>query len=350
MDRTSCRVTGTGGPVGVNFGNRQGSGFDRGLDYGDAPSPFPTTIGQDGASHGVVPGFHLGPRIDGEPNGQPTSRATGDDNNGFDEDGVLFSTDLIPGGQSTVQVVVANGGQSAGLLQAWIDFDHDGAWTSPGEQIFRNQTVREGINSLTFTVPTWAIEGETFARFRYGYERDLSFHGSSLAGEVEDHIVDIVRGGPIAVDDQFTVRRNSEENPLDVMANDNIRAGTGTIIASVTQPNLGGLVTISSDKQSVFYTPPEDVDGTESFTYTLRDNAGITDTASVQVVIPPDLASHSTASSQSGRNPHYADRRRPGIPAARLRPGHSQDRCHRRVRGLSGCRISRHSGRCHRDR
>ena len=42
-------ITKNGGPIGVDFGNRQASGFDKGLDYGDAPSTFPTLLGQNGA-------------------------------------------------------------------------------------------------------------------------------------------------------------------------------------------------------------------------------------------------------------------------------------------------------------
>ncbi len=283
-------VTKNGGPIGVDFGNRQATGFDKGLDYGDAPSTFPTLLAQNGASHGIVPGFQLGAQIDGEANGQPTPLANGDDVAGSDdEDGVLFVTELIPGGTGTVRVVVSNGSQPAGLLQAWIDFNRDGTWNTAGEQIFRDQVVKEGINTLTFTVPVWAAEGQTASRFRYGYERGISFTGKAIAGEVEDHLLDIVRGGPIAVDDAFTVRRNSDDNPLNVMANDMVRAGTGTQIVAVTSPSQGGTVSIAQNGLSLLYTSPQNYDGTETFSYTLSDSNGVTDSATVQITIPTDL-------------------------------------------------------------
>ena len=188
-----------------------------------------------------------------------------------------------------MQVVVSNGSQPAGVLQAWIDFDRDGTWNSAGEQIFRDQVVREGVNTLTFTVPAWAAEGQTVSRFRYGYERGISFTGKAIAGEVEDHLLNIVRGGPTAVDDAFTVRRNSDDNPLNVMANDSIRAGTGTRIVSVTTPSQGGTVTIATNGLSLIYTPPQNYDGSETFSYTLSDSNGVSDSANVLITIPSDL-------------------------------------------------------------
>ena len=44
-------------------------------DFGDAPPPYPTLAKENGASHGVVQGFQLGKRIDGEPDGQPDQNA-----------------------------------------------------------------------------------------------------------------------------------------------------------------------------------------------------------------------------------------------------------------------------------
>src|SRR5690606_13641160 len=60
----------------VDFGNRAS------FDFGDAPESYGTLLGSNGARHAIVPGFHLGQRLDGEPNGQPSADATGDDANG----------------------------------------------------------------------------------------------------------------------------------------------------------------------------------------------------------------------------------------------------------------------------
>ena len=57
----------------INFGNRAA------FDYGDAPGPYPTLISQNGAVHGILQGFGLGPTVDAESNGQPSVGAVGDD-------------------------------------------------------------------------------------------------------------------------------------------------------------------------------------------------------------------------------------------------------------------------------
>src|SRR6185295_1686213 len=64
------------------------------VDGGDAPDSYGTLFANNGPSHGRVPGFSLGAAIDGEPDGQPTPGADGDDVNGLpdDEDGVDFNT------------------------------------------------------------------------------------------------------------------------------------------------------------------------------------------------------------------------------------------------------------------
>jgi hypothetical protein len=60
----------------VDFGNTVR------FDFGDAPESYGTLLADNGARHSIVPGFHLGQRIDAEPDGQPTPDATGDDLNG----------------------------------------------------------------------------------------------------------------------------------------------------------------------------------------------------------------------------------------------------------------------------
>lgn len=281
-----------GGEIrGVNFGSQRGHGDDEGTDYGDAPAPFPTLMSSNGASHTVVPGFSLGSRIDGELEGLPNSNATGDDiDNIDDEDGVEFISDLLPGADSVVSVTISNGSNDPGLLQGWIDFDGDGAWTTAGEQIFVNQAVSEGANSLSFSVPAWAELGDTFARFRYGYERGISFTGEAVAGEVEDYQVEIVRGGPVANDNSYNVRRNSEDVELNVTSNDSFRPGFDTQIVSVSSPSRGGEVEIATDGLSLLYSPSFDFVGSESFQYTLEDNNGLKDSATVTVFVQPDLA------------------------------------------------------------
>ena len=82
---------------------------------------------------------HLGVEVDAELDGQPDAAARGDDFNGVpdDEDGIDFTSHLVPGMLATVDVTVT--GQ--GLLQGWMDFNLDGDWDEPDEQIFTNAPV-----------------------------------------------------------------------------------------------------------------------------------------------------------------------------------------------------------------
>lgn len=161
--------------------------FDAEMDFGDAPDPYPTLLINNGARHLINTNVFLGKLIDGEPDGQPDTNALGDDTNKLaDEDGVTFTSQLIPGNTASVSVECS----TAGFLSAWIDFNGNGSWLDLGEQIFAVQSVNPGINSLTFAVPTSSVLGTTFARFRFTTRQTaLSFTGPAEDGEVEDYTV-----------------------------------------------------------------------------------------------------------------------------------------------------------------
>jgi len=167
------------------------------LDFGDAPDPlYPTLLASNGARHVIVSGFFLGASVDAEADGQPDATATGDDNAGVpdDEDGVVFTSGLVPGQVASVDVTAS----ASGLLNAWMDFNADGDWADAGEQIFLDQTLVAGVNSLTFPVPAGAAIGQTIARFRFSTVSGLSFEGLAPDGEVEDYVVTLAP--PIGVD------------------------------------------------------------------------------------------------------------------------------------------------------
>ncbi|MEM8677964.1 MAG: NF038122 family metalloprotease [Planctomycetota bacterium] len=156
---------------------------DTGVDYGDAPDNYPTT-GENAAGHAILPGFFLGEAIDAEPDGQPSVAADGD---GFDEDGVSLPGSFVPSGTSEVEIVAS----AAGVLNAWIDFNADGDWNDPGEQVATDMAVIGGLNQLNVDVPADAVEGDTYARFRFSSVAGLGFDGLATDGEVEDYLVSV---------------------------------------------------------------------------------------------------------------------------------------------------------------
>ncbi len=127
------------------------------LDYGDAPDvtagvavgDYQTLSANDGPSHLIVNGgVMLGAAIDSETDGQPNAAATGDDTtNSNDEDGVTFTSALIPGQPATAEVSV-NG---TGFLDAWIDFNQNGSFADPGEKVASGEEVSNRVGRLFAT-------------------------------------------------------------------------------------------------------------------------------------------------------------------------------------------------------
>ncbi|MFC1759219.1 FG-GAP-like repeat-containing protein [Planctomycetota bacterium] len=158
------------------------------FDFGDAPSPYPTLGSSNGAKH-TISSLTLGASIDIDADGQPTSNADGDDQDGTDdEDGVTFVEPLTAGNASAVDIVVSE----PGLLNAWIDFNDDGDWDDLGEQVFTDEAVDAGLNRLFASVPNSAVPTEqTFARFRLSSSGGLAPTGPAADGEVEDYAVEV---------------------------------------------------------------------------------------------------------------------------------------------------------------
>ena len=170
-------------------------------DFGDAPSPYPTTLAENGAQH-TPAGPTLGTNRDLENDGTH-SAANADDTTGTpdDEDGVTFGSTIMVGQlDASVMVDVQNAGGGA-KLDAWIDFNGDGSWGGPGEQIADNVTVTNDVNTINFDVPSWAVDGNTYARFRLSTAGDLGVTGLAADGEVEDYQLAIA--APLAASGPF---------------------------------------------------------------------------------------------------------------------------------------------------
>lgn len=248
------------------------------LDYGDAPSPYPTLAADDGPSHGRVPELFLGASVDGELDGQV--------DDGADEDGVLFVTGLMPGTTATLAVIASQPANLHGYLNAWIDFNGDGDLSDPGEHVAVNVRLDDGPNSIPIAVPAGAGAVDTLARFRWSYEKDISFTGSVFAGEVEDYLVSIPMdssGGSTAVDDTFdAVEDMVDPATFDVLANDFPDIFGGDLSVEIPSgQSING--TVTTDGSVVFYTSDADFFGVDTFVYERVDSLGTKSTATVTV-------------------------------------------------------------------
>jgi VCBS repeat-containing protein len=91
----------------------------------------------------------------------------------------------------------------------------------------------------------------------------------------------------VANNDSFTVQAGSSSNLLSVLINDvNLANNGGTLtITGVSTPNRNGNVAINSNGTAIYYTTPQNFSGTETFTYTMSDGLGGSDTATVTVLV-----------------------------------------------------------------
>ncbi|MDV7213490.1 beta strand repeat-containing protein, partial [Azotobacter beijerinckii] len=150
---------------------------------------------------------------------------------------------------------------ATGVSHGTLVFNNNGSYS------YTPTANYNGTDSLTYTV-TDALSGDTATR--------------TVAITVTP-----VNDAPDAVNDSFTVAEDSGATVLNLLANDSFAPDTGETltVTAVTQPAVGGSVTLAGGVVS--FTPTAHWNGTTSFTYTLSDGNGGTDTATVSVTVTP---------------------------------------------------------------
>jgi len=170
------------------------------FDFGDTPDPaYTTLLANDGARHRNDPdtqSIYLGSLVDFDPDAYSSSLADGDDtqDGSDDEDGfTLFLPPYI--GITNYALINAVGN---GYLNVWIDYNADGDWNEPGEQVFDDLAVTSGFHFLEFVIPgdTLSLGGElSFVRVRYSSEAGIGYDGLAPDGEVEDYDITLINEG-----------------------------------------------------------------------------------------------------------------------------------------------------------
>lgn len=180
-----------------------------GFDFGDARASYGTLSANDGARHRTGSNLYLGAGVDLEAEGKPSEGA---DQDAFD-DGVTFSNNLSPGNPVTIDVVAS----LPGVLNAWIDLNGNGTFEA-SDRIFTNRNLAIGVNSLTITVPSTAVTGQSFARFRFSSQSNLGPTGVAQDGEVEDYSIRIGTSEWQNPADRYDVNRDGiGATPLDAL-------------------------------------------------------------------------------------------------------------------------------------
>jgi hypothetical protein len=164
-------------------------------DWGDAPDApktpgYPTLAVHGGARH-VAAGPWLGDaqdKPDAEADGQPDSTATGDNLSGNNDESGVNIPPMVIGETVAITVEIGGGG---GVLEGWIDFNGDHAWTA-NEKVYDGY-LPDGIHVFWVTTPLDAVDGQSFARFRISTQGGLDSTGLASDGEVEDYAVQIIK-------------------------------------------------------------------------------------------------------------------------------------------------------------
>ena len=161
------------------------------------------------------------------------------------------------------------------------DTDVDGdtlTITGTGPAVKGVVTITGGGTGLTYQPNPDETGGDSFT-YTIG-----DGHGGSASGSVLVTIAD--NGSPNASDDSLTVLEDDPATAVDVLAGDSDPDGDPLLITDTSTPAKGTVV-ITGGETGLTYKPDKDANGADSFTYTISDGAGGTDTATVNVTITP---------------------------------------------------------------
>ncbi len=216
--------------------------------------------------------------------------------NADDDDGVTFVGQF---NARTPSVSVNVTSTDTGYLDAWIDWNQDNDFDDASEQILRSESVNAGNNSFSVVTPLSALSGYTTARFRLSATGGLFTTGMAIGGEVEDHLIEILRGTPpTAVNDNYQVNEDAVLNvaAAGVLANDNDSdADPFTVVDSnVNLPGVqplvapqNGTLTLNTDG-SFTYSPNPNFFGTDTFVYQVTDPRLVSNQpATVTITVTP---------------------------------------------------------------
>lgn len=183
--------------------------------------------------------------------------------------------------------------------------------------VLSNDTTQSGsvLTIAAVSIPTGggtvtiASDGKTL-----NYTSAANFHGAEtftytarnqqnvpLTATVTVQVTD-VNDPPVALNDTYTVFRNTTQNVLEVLANDTTGVddpnAESLTVTAVSAGSAGGTIELGPSGLTVRYTPKANFSGTETFTYTLSDGRGGTATGNVSVAVnlqnPPPTPQNDT--------------------------------------------------------
>jgi hypothetical protein len=145
--------------------------------------------------------------------------------------------------------------------------------------------VTQGANgtvAFTATGVTYTPNADYFGPDSFSYT--ISDGNGGFDTATVNVTVTPVNDDPVANDDSATVNEDSTNNFIDVLHNDDDGVDSGEMLEVIGATD-GANGTVTFTATGVFYTPNPDFFGPDSFTYTISDGNGGTDTATVNVTV-----------------------------------------------------------------
>ncbi len=209
-------------------------------DFSDAPASYGNPV------HDILAGYRIGAVNTTEAVRYANANAVGDTG----DDGYTapaYRRTFVT--TATVSVTGANG-----RLQGWIDWNGDGDFLDPGEQIATNvadngagdTNPATGTIGIAITAPSTAILTQTFVRFRWSTTLDSPPSTLIMSnGEVEDYALTILGVATLTALKSSTVYNPSGTSPFALPGND--------VLYTISVSNTGSS---STDTNSVFVVDP----------------------------------------------------------------------------------------------
>ncbi|MFK7737831.1 MAG: tandem-95 repeat protein [Pirellulaceae bacterium] len=165
--------------------------------------------------------------------------------------------------------------------------------------VLANDSTDDPTETLSISGVQSSFQGSTFEVSSDGlsvlYAPGANFTGQEILGYtlrdsggaettgLVTFTVSAVNDAPDALTDTATAIASDASTTIDVLANDVDVDGDTLTITAITQPS-SGTVSIASDGRSVSFVPASTTfEGSVTFTYTIEDPSGESDTATVQV-------------------------------------------------------------------
>jgi hypothetical protein len=251
----------------VSQGNQSGTTFDPGtLDYATSYSWRIDEVNSVGTTTGNVWSF----TTEDEPVPNPTmhladlsgSAVTGGSGGRWDATVLLTVEDA---GDAPVSGVSVTGNWSTGT-------NGSGSCNTNGSgqcSITKNN-IKRNVNSVTFTVSNLAARGYDYAPSENEVSTSIVVSQTS-----QDQT-------PNASNDSYSTEQNTQLSGVNVLANDDLGDQPTTVTGFNAASTQGGTVSITA-QGALTYSPPNGFTGSDNFGYTITDNDGDSDSATVTV-------------------------------------------------------------------